>query len=151
MSGIIIYIEVERKVVAIKGKSNLDGRSKLWPQFAAEIRKQGVNADGWGITEFIDRGEFEHDISEYELMMPVVGDISPEAPLFAKTIPGGKVAAVLHRGPFNEIGRVHREIQIWVQQHGFQVGGRTREYHLRCPHNTSDEKGYVTEIQVPIR
>ena len=150
MCDIVIYEEPERSMVAICLRTPPEQIGKNWPVFAKEVReKQNIRTDGWGVEEHVttvnDSGELD-----YELMLPVIGEIQPDPPLFARTLPQVKVASILYRGSLTQTGGYGKKLMDWIDQQGLKVCGNMRVVHLRCPHNTSDAKGYVTEIQVPV-
>jgi len=102
-------------------------------------------------SAYITEGEFDPNDVEYELMFPIEGEAHAEPPLKIKKLPAGEVASIIHRGPFDGIGAAYDTLFKWINQQGLSPAGYAREVHLRCPHNTTDPKGLVTEIQVPVR
>lgn len=150
MCDIVIYEEPERSMVAIRLKTPPEEIGKNWPVFAKQVReKQNIRTDGWGIEEHFTTVKGSGEI-DYELMLPVINEIQPDPPLFARILPRAKVASILYRGTLNQTGEHRKKLMNWVDQQGLKVCGNMRVVHLRCPHNTSDAKGYVTELQVPI-
>ena len=150
MCDAVVYEDAERAVVAIRLKTPPAQIGENWPKFAKEARKkQNIHTDGWGIQELLGDVGPGGEI-EYELMLPVTGDIQPAPPLHARTLPRTKVASILFRGPLSETGRHHEKLAGWIEQQGLQISGNTRVVHLRCPHNTPEPAGYVTEIQIPV-
>ena len=150
MCDIVIYEEPERSMVAIRLKNAPNEIGKNWPVFAKQVREeQKILTDGWGIEEHLSTID-DGGVIEYELMLPVIGEIKPNPPLFARTLPQAKVASILYRGPLNQTGEYRKKLMDWIDQQGLKVCGNLRVVHLRCPHNTTDAEGYVTEIQIPI-
>lgn len=150
MCDIVIYEEHERSMVAIRLKNAPDKIGKNWPVFAEQVReKQNIRTDGWGIEEHFSTVKDSGEI-DYELMLPVIGEIQPDPPLFVRTLPRTKVASILYRGSLTQTGEYCKKLMDWIDQQGLKVCGNMRVVHLRCPHNTADAKGYVTEIQIPI-
>jgi len=150
MYEITIYEEAERPVVAQRIQTSMMQMKDNWPRFAEEVVKQGIAPAGWGITEFFVQGEFDPNNVDCELMLPVMGPIQPAEPLKAKVIPAGKVASIIHRGPHDTIGKAYEELMAYIGQQGLKPIAHSREYYLRCPHNTTDPEGLVTEIQIPV-
>jgi len=151
MCDIIVYQEKARPVVAKRFRSSAPEIGPNWPKFAGEVVEQGIFPVGWGITEYFCEGEWNPEDVEYELCMPVMGEISPSEPLKAKTLDGCKVVSAIYRGSYDKIGPAYDEIFKWIEEQGLEIVGNIREIHLRCPHNTDDPAGFVTEIQIPVR
>lgn len=147
----ITYNEQERWVVAMRFKGAISRTSENWQRFAREVHNQEIPVSGWGISAYITEGEFDPNDVEYELMFPIEGEAHAEPPLKIKKLPAGEVASIIHRGPFDGIGAAYDTLFKWINQQGLSPAGYAREVHLRCPHNTTDPKGLVTEIQVPVR
>lgn len=150
MCKIVIYEDAERQVVAKRFRTPLAEKGKNWPEFAQEVRSQNILSVSWGIEEHFYHGEFNPDDVEYELMLPVAGEIQPAAPLKARILPAAKVASIIHRGPFDELDKAYDRLFKWIEEQGLKIAGNVRVVHLRCPHNTPEPAGYVTEIQVPV-
>lgn len=151
MYNIIVYREKARLVVAQYFRSSAQKIGPNWPKFAEEVMKQGISPVGWGITEYYTGGEWNPNDIEYELCMPVMGDIDPIEPLKARTLEGGKVASAIYRGSYDKICSAYDELFKWIEEQGLEIIGNIREIHLRCPHNTDDPSGLVTEIQMLVK
>jgi len=151
MCEIIVYQENDRPVVAQHFRSPAVEIGQNWPKFAEEVAKQGIFPSGWGILEYFCGEDYNPDDVEYELLLPVIGKISPSEPLKAKTLEGGKVASAIHRGTYENIAETYDAIFEWIAKQGLQVAGNVREFHLRCPHTNDDPTALITEIQIPVR
>ena len=151
MCEIAIYTENERNVVTQRFRTPASQIGPNWPKFADEVRKQNVFISGWGIAEYHVPGEYNPDDVDYELMLPVMGEISPSAPLAAKKLEAAKVASILHRGEHETMCETYDKLFKWIAEQGLQVAGNVREVYLRCPHTNNDPAGYVTEILVPVK
>jgi effector-binding domain-containing protein len=66
-------------------------------------------------------------------------------------LPPMTVAWTIHHGPYDEIGPAYHTIAGWIQEHGHELAGQTREVYLTDPRVTPDVADYVTEVQFPIR
>ena len=77
---------------------------------------------------------------------------SPDVPvaIHARKLPGGLVAATVHRGPYDEEGPAYRAVEAWEQERGHVHAGPPREVYLTSPGEVSDPSQDVTEIQFPI-
>ena len=63
-------------------------------------------------------------------------------------LPAATVAATIHHGAYNTIGRAHEAVIRWIDANGYQITGPDREI---CIYNTMpvrlDDPSYITEIQ----
>jgi DNA-binding transcriptional MerR regulator/predicted transcriptional regulator YdeE len=66
-------------------------------------------------------------------------------------LPAATMAATVHHGSYETIGRAHAAVFQWVEANGYRVAGPDRELNL---HHTMpirrDNPSYVTEIQYPV-
>ncbi len=151
MCEIIIYNENERTVVTQRFRTPASQIGPNWPKFADEVRRQNVFTSGWGIAEYHCSGGYNPEDVDYELMLPVMGEIEPLSPLNIKKLDAAKVASILHRGEHETMGESYDKLFKWIGEQGLQVAGNVREVYLRCPHTNNDPAGYVTEILVPVK
>lgn len=87
---------------------------------------------------------------EIELGFPVAAPFAADGEVVGTELPGGLVAATVHRGPYDESGPAYRAVEAWVQEHGHVHSGPPREVYLTSPADVPDPADYVTEIQFPI-
>jgi DNA-binding transcriptional MerR regulator/predicted transcriptional regulator YdeE len=66
-------------------------------------------------------------------------------------LPAATVAATVHHGSYDTIGRAHQAVIAWIEANGYRIAGPDRELNL---HHTMpirrDNPSYVTEIQYPV-
>lgn len=151
MCDIVVYNDMERNVVSMRFRTPIEKVGESWVTFAREVSRQGIHPTGCGIAEYFVEGEFNPNDVEYVLMLPVEGDVTPYGELKTGKIPAGKVASIIHRGEYNTIGKAYEDLYEWIVENGMQATGNCREIYLRCPHNTPDPNGFVTEVQVPVK
>ena len=63
-----------------------------------------------------------------------------------RTLPGGRVAVVVHRGSYEGIGEVYGRLSAWIAANGMTMAGAPREVYLTPP---GEEP--VTEVAWPVR
>jgi effector-binding domain-containing protein len=63
-------------------------------------------------------------------------------------LPGIRVAALIHRGPMDNIAAVYEALVRWIEDSGYQLAGRSRELYHEW--NEHDPEQSVTELQMPI-
>ncbi len=81
-----------------------------------------------------------------EMCIPVAG---AAAAIPTAEIAGGPVAAVVHKGPYDEMGPAHEALANWIHEHGHRTVGPTREIYLNHPSEVEPDD-LLTEIQWPI-
>jgi effector-binding domain-containing protein len=91
----------------------------------------------------------EHTDGHIEICVPVSGG-EFDSPVEAKTIDGGTIAFVTHRGPYAEISPAYHVVTGWIEENGRQPAGPPREVYLNDPQTTAPED-LLTEVQFPIR
>ncbi len=71
------------------------------------------------------------------------------APANIIDVPGGKVAFLMHKGSYNELGIAYHSLFAWIQEHGYQQRDAMREIYLNDPSKTA-EQDLKTEVILPI-
>ena len=79
----------------------------------------------------------------------VTTDVQPPARFEYRTIEGGQVATVLHRGPYQTIANAYTALADWVKARGYEFSGSPREIYLSEPDVPSDE--IETVLEWPVR
>ena len=66
-------------------------------------------------------------------------------------LPSATMAATVHHGSYNTIGRAHEAVLRWIEANGYEIAGPDREAYI---YNTMpvrlDDPSYITEIQYPV-
>jgi DNA-binding transcriptional MerR regulator/effector-binding domain-containing protein len=70
-----------------------------------------------------------------------------------RDLPGGRCVSLVHKGPYDEMGRSYAKAFDYLNEHGYEVEMPTREVYLKGPGMIfkGNPKRYLTEIQIPIR
>jgi effector-binding domain-containing protein len=102
---------------------------------------------------YYDEGYKEED-ADIESCFPVRDDKEIKAPedISIRTLPGGKVVSILHKGPYDQLGRSYEKITLYLKQKNYQVTAPPREIYIKGPGFIfkGNPKNYLTEIQFPI-
>ena len=83
---------------------------------------------------------------DIEMCIPVSDDATSVATVEK---PGGPVAAVVHQGPYDEMGPAYEALARWIAEHGHEAVGPTREIYLNHPTDVEPAE-LLTELQWPI-
>lgn len=84
-----------------------------------------------------------------EVALPVSNDIEGSDEFRLYEIPGGRMAKIIHKGPYNEIGPTYEKLFAWVHQNQKKIVGPLREIYISDPTTTPPED-ILTEIYAPI-
>ena len=98
-------------------------------------------------------GETPEGEAEWELWAPIAGgsgETGPDESGFGvKRLEPEALAAAVHKGPYEQVGTVYRELLEWIGDHGYQVVGPPREVYMTDPDEVPPEE-YLTEVQMPV-
>ncbi len=139
----VVSLTVETTMETI-GKSIQEGFGSLMQAVTAG---QGIpNAAPFIIYhEVID----EETHGNIEMCIPLASPIPDFGEVVSKVLEGGPAAAVVHKGPYPELGPAYHAISNWIVEHGHQFTGPPRETYLNDPTQV-DEADLLTEVAWPI-
>ena len=90
----------------------------------------------------------------WELRSPIAGDVAISGPdeqgRGVKRLEAIQVAATMHQGPFEEVGRTYGALAGWIMENGYEINAPTEEVYLSDPNETPPEQ-LVTEVRFPVR
>jgi DNA-binding transcriptional MerR regulator/effector-binding domain-containing protein len=91
------------------------------------------------------------EIANYEVCMPVKGSQSRDG-IEVRDLPAGRCVALLHKGPYEQLGRSYEKAMAYVKEKGYQLSVPCREIYLKGPGMIfkGNPKNYLTEIQLMI-
>ena len=67
-----------------------------------------------------------------------------------KELPPTEVACVMHKGPWQDIGKAFAYIVTWIKDNGYEIVGNYREQYIDGCWNKDSEDDYLTEVQIPV-
>lgn len=160
--GEIIY--TEKEVREIMKSSSFEIEEKVVePMLIAGVRMKGKYSDcGKGFSKigrhfgrFISGkpltlhydSEFRDD-ADFEVCMPIRQAREAEG-ISVRELPGGRCIALLHQGPYEELGRSYAKITDDIKQRGLKTLVPSREVYFKGPGMIfrGNPKKYLTEIQ----
>lgn len=62
----------------------------------------------------------------------------------------GKMACIVHNGPFETIQQTYMAISKWIEENGYELDRPVREIYHKGDWATKNPEEYVTEIQFPL-
>jgi effector-binding domain-containing protein len=84
-----------------------------------------------------------------EVAVPVFVPVEGNGEITCYAIEGGKMAKVMHKGPYHECGAAFEKLHAWLEDNGAAVTGPMREVYLNSPEEVSS-KELLTEVYAPI-
>lgn len=129
--------------IRMKGKYSDCGKA-----FATIGKKLGRYISGKPFCLYYD-DEYREDDADFEACMPIRQ--AKETPgISIRQLPGGKCAALIHKGPYETLGPSYAKIFEWLQQRSHEIVIPCREVYLKGPGLIlkGNPKRYLTEIQI---
>jgi effector-binding domain-containing protein len=96
--------------------------------------------------------EYKEDGADFEACVPVRGGESRDG-ITVRDLPGGRCVSLMHRGPYEQLGRSYARITEYLRDRGLEVLMPTREVYHKGPGMIfrGNPKNYLTEIQMLVR
>ncbi len=96
-------------------------------------------------------GEFRESDADFEPCFPVKKENAGPGIEF-HTLSGGRILSLIHRGPYDQLGRSYAKILRHADERGLKINLPTREVFVKGPGMIfkGNPKNYLTEIQLPI-
>lgn len=87
--------------------------------------------------------------ADVEVVIPVAKPIKGKDDITCYELPGGQMAKILHKGPYEKCALAYKKLFEWIAENHKKVVGPTREVYLNDPRQVSPEE-ILTEIYAPI-
>jgi DNA-binding transcriptional MerR regulator/effector-binding domain-containing protein len=96
--------------------------------------------------------EFKESDADFEACMPV-RKCKAAADISVRELPGGHCVSLLHKGPYDQIGRSYETLLTYIKQKGYEIVMPTREVYLKGPGMIfrGNPRNYLTEIQILVQ
>lgn len=93
--------------------------------------------------------EYHEDDADFEACLPIRKAKSVDG-VAIRELAGGRCVSLVHRGPYDQLGRSYAKVFEYVNDHKYQVLSPTREVYLKGPGMIfkGSPKNYLTEIQI---
>jgi DNA-binding transcriptional MerR regulator len=95
-------------------------------------------------------GEYRETDADFEPCFPLRKELAVEG-VSVRTLPGGRCLSLLHRGPYDQLGRSYAKILKQAAERKLNLVLPTREVYVKGPGMIfqGNPKNYLTEIQLP--
>ena len=87
--------------------------------------------------------------ADIEVAVPVSGKVECTGEIKCYELLGGKMAKIIHSGPYQELEFAYEKLLAWLEQSGKRLVGPTREVYLNDPRRVPPEE-LLTEMYVLI-
>jgi DNA-binding transcriptional MerR regulator len=140
----------------------------LGPQLIAAIRTQGRYSDCGKMFGRIARHfgrylsgppfllhhdtEYHENDANFEACFPIRQRKEVDG-IEVRELPGGPCVALVHKGPYEDLGRSYAKVFDYLKEKGYEVEMPTREVYLKGPGMIfkGNPNRYLTEIQVVVK
>ena len=88
---------------------------------------------------------------ELEAGVPVLQPVEGKGRVLAGELPGGRLAATWHIGPYDTIGGAYGALERWMGAQGLEPAGAPWEVYWSDPQEVPDPSQWKTEVIWPIK
>lgn len=92
----------------------------------------------------------ENGSADVEVAWPVSGSVRGTKEITAYTLPGGRMAHVVHKGPYETCEPTYLALFAWIDEQKLTIAGPIREVYPNDP-RVVEPAEIITEIYVPVR
>ena len=131
--------------IRMRGKYSECGRG-----FAQLAKAVGRYISGKALCLYYDC-EYRDDDADFEPCFPIRKEVAV-AGISIRSLPGGSCLALIHRGPYDQLGRSYAKILKQAHEQKRSITLPTRELYVKGPGMIfkGNPKNYLTEIQLPV-
>lgn len=87
--------------------------------------------------------------ADIEICIPIAERIPETDEIKCYELPGGEMAKIIHKGPYEDCGPVYERLFAWIEKNGKMLSGPIREAYLNDPREVGPEE-ILTVIYAPI-
>lgn len=111
-------------------------------------RKLGWLISGSAFNLYYDP-EYKENDADIEACFPIRKEKAVDG-VNIRTLPGGRCISLIHKGPYDQLGRSYEKILAYAKEKGYCLQTPSREIYLKGPGMIfkGNPKNYLTEIQI---
>lgn len=142
--------EKELDIILIAGIRFKGKYSDCGKAFAKIAKTMGRFISGKPFNLYYD-SEFKDENADIESCFPVKKSKDIEG-ISARELPGGKSVSLIHKGPYENLGRSYEKIMSYIKENNYQPKIPSREIYIKGPGMIfkGRPENYLTEIQILI-
>jgi DNA-binding transcriptional MerR regulator/effector-binding domain-containing protein len=131
--------------IRMKGKY-----SECGAVFSRLCKAVGRHGCGKPMCLYFD-GEYREDDADFEPCIPIRREVAADG-VSIRTLPGARCLTLVHRGPYEHLGRSYANILKQARERKLNIVLPTREVYVKGPGMIfkGNPKNYLTEIQLPL-
>jgi DNA-binding transcriptional MerR regulator len=148
----VIYMRQQTSLLQIETV-----RARAFGELYGFLRQENVAPAGPSFSANAREGHFEanQDLNLGEdwlidMCVPVA-EVIENRFIASRVFPDGKVAYVIHTGPYEPLFQVYQKITDWIKARGLDYTGQTREIYYLGLADTGQRNNLKTEIQFYLR
>ena len=121
---------------------------EVTPAFVRLLLSYGRYCDGVPFSLYYD-DEYKEEKADIEACIPIKEVIENEG-IKCRELDGGKAVTIIHRGPYETIGRSYKKLIDHIQENGYEIRLPNREVYLKGPDILvlDPPYGFITEVQM---
>lgn len=90
------------------------------------------------------------EVVDLEVGIPIDGTLEPQRGVEVSGLPGGRVARLIHEGPYDGLGSAWERLGAWVGEQGLTPAGAAWEAYLTEPGPDADPSEMRTELNLSV-
>ena len=116
-------------------------------ELLAVVREQGVGPAG---PVFSHHFRMDPGVYDFEIGVPVRGEITPEGRVLRGELPAVTVARTVYHGPYEGLGAAWLEFDQLIAAEGHTPAPGLWECYVKGPESTPDPAQWATELNRPL-
>jgi AraC family transcriptional regulator len=128
---------------------------EMFMQVFTYVMEQGVECTGpptfvmHEISAEEARKADQEGNADVEIAVPIGRKVPDTAEIRCYTLPGGSMARIVHKGPYEACEPTYETLFAWLEKNGKRITGPLRETYLNDPGEVPPDE-ILTEIYAPI-
>lgn len=154
--AVVTLVDVPPELVIGKEKRGAYSQiAEVIGELAGYAMENGIELVGPPVAIIHEKSKEEAEKAEREgnalidIAFPVAGACANTELIRCYELPGGRMAKIVHKGPYQDMGPTYVELFKWIQKNGRQIVGPMREIYINDPGTVPSEE-IITEVYAPV-
>ncbi len=155
MSEINIIEEKPMLVVGMRRRAHYKEIARMLPNLFEYAMSNSARIAGPPMFIWHEKSIEEAQIADQEgnadveVCVPIAEKIPETDAIKCYELPGGKMAKIVHKGPYEASGPAYEKLFAWIEENGKELSGPIREAYLNDPREVGPEE-ILTVIYAPV-